>query len=94
MGRGNQNKHGEDRPVFKSVQGMERAGMFDHILSSEQISFLNGCVRRWKAELQAGICFSPPSPTPGTLRDISPFLVLKVAWKLYSETGAELGCCI
>lgn len=38
--------------------------MFDHILSSEQISFLNGCVRRWKAELRAGICFSPPSPTP------------------------------
>lgn len=74
---------------------MQRAGMFDHILSSEQISFFNGCVRQWEAELQAGLCFSPTSPTPsGTLRDVSPTLVLKVAWKLYRETGAGLGCCI
>lgn len=36
--------------------------MFDHILSSEQISFSNGRVRQWKAGLQAGIRFSPPLP--------------------------------
>lgn len=67
--------------------------MFDHILSSEQISFFNGRPRQWEAEPQAGICFPPTSPTPsGTLRDVSPSSVLKVAWELDRETGAGLGC--
>lgn len=43
---------------------MEHAGMFDYILSSEQISFFNGCVSQRKAELWTGICFSTPSPGP------------------------------
>lgn len=55
--------------------------MFDYILSSEQISFFNGCVSQWKAELQDGIWFATPSPTPlVALRD--PFWVLKEARKL------------
>lgn len=69
--------------------------MFDHILSSEQISFFNGCVSQWKAELQDRICFSTTSHTPlVTLRDISPFLVLKVAWTVYSEACSEPECHI
>lgn len=43
---------------------MEHAGMFDYILSSEQISFFNGCVSQRKAELWTGICLSTPSPGP------------------------------
>lgn len=67
--------------MFKSVSRMECAGMFDYILSSEQISFFNGCVSQWKAELQDGIWFATPSPTPlVALRD--PFWVLKEARKL------------
>ena len=61
---------------------MERAGMFDCILSSEQISFFNGRVSQCKAELRNGICFATPWPVPlAALRDMSLFLELKVAWK-------------
>lgn len=69
--------------------------MLDRVLSSEQISFFNGCVRPWKAELQAGIYSSTTSPTPlVTVGGGSPCLVLKVAWKCDSGTGSERECCI
>lgn len=54
--------------------------MFDYILSSEQISFFNGCVRQCKAELGNGICFSTPLPRASWGH--WPILgVLNVAWE-------------